>query len=260
MRTVPALRVRPVPVPALTPRQVDRMWQLYADFYDHVDRDTFERDLAEKTLVFLGCDATTGVIVGFSTALIYRHPYRGRAVGVYFSGDTIVLPGYWGQTALHRAVLYQLLRWKLRHPLTPLYWHLICSGYRTYLTLVRNLPTHWPDHRRATPEWERGLLQSVGRARYGDAWRAERAVVSFGEGQPVLKAAVAPITPALEALPEIAFFVTANPGYGTGDELAMLGRVDLRAVLGMVPKWLRKALRGRRARPVTGLAATTPAG
>src|SRR5207249_517085 len=84
-----------------------------------------------------------------STALIYRQRHAGRTVGVYFSGDTIVHPRYWGQTALHRSVIATLLRWKVRHPLTPLHWYLICSGYRTYLTLVRNFPGHLPHHERA---------------------------------------------------------------------------------------------------------------
>jgi hypothetical protein len=236
------LHVRPVATGALTTAQVDAMWRLYAEFYDHVERPTFDRDLAEKTLVFLGTDAGTGDIVGFSTAIFYEHRCDGRAVGVYFSGDTIIRPQYWGQTALHRAVLWQLVRWRVRHPFTPLYWHLICSGCRTYLTLVRNFPTHWPHHQHATPDHERGLIDSICRARYGAAWHPERGVVSFGDVQPVLKAAVAPVTAELRALPEIVFFLAANPGYLRGDELAMLARVDARAVRRIVGKWLRRAL------------------
>jgi len=247
MQTSTHLRVRPIPVAALRPAQVDRMWQLYADFYDHVDRPTFERDLKEKSLVFLGTDAISGAIVGFSTALFFTQRHAGRTAGVYFSGDTIVHPRYWGQTALHRAVVGELLRWKLRHPTKRLYWYLICSGCRTYLTLVRNFPTHWPHHARATPAWERGLLDAIGRRRYGAAWRVDRGVISFDGPQPVLKSAVAPITPDMLAFPEIAFFVRANPGHLEGDELAMVGRVDVRAVTGMVAKWLRKGLRRRRA-------------
>jgi hypothetical protein len=245
MRGQAVLRVHAVAVRSLTPAQVDRMWQLYSEYYDNVDRPTFLRDLAEKDLVFLGTDADAATTVGFSTALFYTHRYGGRAVGIYFSGDTIIRPQYWGQTALHRAVTRELLRWKLRHPFTPLYWHLICSGVRTYLTLVRNFPTHWPDHRRATPRWERGLMDSICRARYGAAWKAERGVIALGGAQPVLRVGVAPITAELRRLPEIGFFIRANPGHLKGDELAMIARVDTRAVAGLVVKWVRKALRPR---------------
>jgi len=228
-------------LPALDGPTVDGMWRLYAEHYDHVTRDAFDRDLAEKSLVFVGRDGGSGELAGFSTALFYRHVYGGTTVGIYFSGDTIFCRRYWGQTALHRAVLRELVTWKLRHPLVPLYWHLICSGYRTYLTLVRNFPTHWPHHARPTPAWERGLLDSIGRARYGAAWCADRGVISLGREQPVLKRAVAPFTPQVLALPEVAFFVNANPGFADGDELAMIARVDAWAVGGMVAKWLRKA-------------------
>jgi len=246
MNATGVLRVRAVPTPELSSETVSAMWQLYADFYDHVTYEAFLRDLAEKTLVFVGTDAGSGELVGFSTALLYHHRYGARRVGIYFSGDTIFRPRYWGQTAFHRAVTKQLLTWKLRHPLEPLYWHLICSGFRTYLTLVRNFPAHWPHHENPCPSWERGLIDSICQARYHSAWHPERGVVSFGGEQPVLKSAVAPITPDVLALPEVAFFVGANPGYRQGDELAMIARVDAGAVLAMAVKWLRKGLgRGR---------------
>ncbi len=251
MNATGVLRVCAVPTLELSSETVSAMWQLYADFYDHVTYDAFLRDLAEKTLVFVGTDAGSGELVGFSTALFYHHYHAERRVGIYFSGDTIFRPRYWGQTAFHRAVTRQLLKWKLRHPFEPLYWHLICSGFRTYLTLVRNFPSHWPHHAEPCPSWARGLIDSICRARYGPAWHAERGVVSFGVEQPVLKSAIAPITPDVLALPEVAFFVAQNPGYRQGDELAMVARVDVGAVLAMPIKWLRKGLGRRRARFVT---------
>ena len=235
------LCVSAVPIAALDCGTVEAMWRLYARYYDHVDREVFGRDLAEKSLVFGGRDGGSGELTGFSTALFYQHRYAGTAVGIYFSGDTIVEPGYWGQTALHRAVVRTLLAWKMRHPLRPLYWYLICSGLRTYLSLVRNFPSHWPHHQHATPTWEAGLIDSLSRSRYGAAWHGGRGVVRLGAEQPALKRDVVPATPQLLALPEVAFFIRANPAYAAGDELAMIARVDARAVGGMVAKWLRKA-------------------
>ena len=260
MRQNGRLRVRAVPVPELTPATVDAMWRLYRDHYDHVDRTSFDRDLSEKTLAFLGTDEGSAEVVGFSTALFYRHRHGGRSVGIYFSGDTIVHPRYWGQTALHRCVIGTLLRWKLGHPFMTLYWYLICSGYRTYLSLVRNFPEHWPHHERAMPAWELGLIDSLSRSRYGDAWKARRGVISFGEAQPRLKTLVAPLTSAVLALPEVRCFVAANPAYARGDELAMIARVDVPAVVGMFAKWLRRALAHRPgSRTVTGAGLSRPA-
>lgn len=241
------LVVRPVPVTALPVDAIDLMWALYAGHYDHVNRSDFERDLAEKDTVFVGRDGGSGEVVGFSTARFYTQRFRGRDVGVYFSGDTIVHPSYWGQRALHGAVFRRLLSWRLCHPWTPLYWYLICSGYRTYLTLVRNFPNHWPHHERETPAWEAGLIDALSRARYPAAWQPESGVVSLGDGQPVVKACVAPFTPAILALPEVAFFARRNRGYARGDELAMIARVDLAAVRQVLGRARRG--RGRRRQP-----------
>ena len=79
---------------------------------------------------------------------------------------------------------------------------------------------------------------------------AARATARLGS-----KSAVAPITPDVLALPEVAFFVARNPGYRQGDELAMIARVDARAVIGMAAKWVRKGLR----RPSGRLSTPTPA-
>jgi hypothetical protein len=226
------------------------MWRLYDNHYDNVDRATFDHDLAEKQEVFLAHDMSSGEVVGFSTAVIYRHPYRGRTVGVYFSGDTVIHPRYWGQRVLHNTVMRSLVAWKLRHPGTPLYWYLICSGYRTYLTMVRNFPNHWPHHLRDTPDWEAGLLDSIGRQRYPNAWDRERGVISLGPVQPVVKQRVAPLTSDVIELPEVKFFVQANPGHATGDELAMIGRLDLAAVGTVARKVLRRRSRGTPPRPV----------
>jgi hypothetical protein len=167
---------------------------------------------------------------------------------VCFSGDTIILPAYWGQRALHRAITLWLLGWQLRHPLVPLYWFLICHGYRTYLSMVRYFPDHWPHFERGLPQAKRALIDSLGRERFGTNWDPERGVVRFGQDQPVLRTTVAPFTRAVLDLPEIRFFVAANPGYAEGDELAVIGRVNLAFALGLVRKFLfgGRANRGAR--------------
>ena len=75
------LRVDQVPVETVTGDVVAAMWRLYDEHYDNVRRSVFEADLLEKSSVSLARDAASGKLVGFSTAMIYRHRYCGRAVG-----------------------------------------------------------------------------------------------------------------------------------------------------------------------------------
>ena len=252
MPRIGKLVVTSVPVPSLGHDIIERLWELYSGHYDHVRRDTFDADLFEKDRVFLGRDSGSGELVGFSTATIYSHHGSGGKIGVCFSGDTIIRPEYWGQRALHRAFALWLLGWKLRHPRVPLYWFLICHGYRTYLTMVRYFPDHWPHFERGLPAPMRGLIDSLGRERFEASWNAERGVVRFGPEQPVLRATVAPFTGAVLELPEIQFFVAANPGYAEGDELAMIGRVNLAFARGLVRKFLFRRRAARSARGTIG--------
>jgi hypothetical protein len=133
------------------PRDLDRrsrdaMWQLFTRYYADVRRSVFEADLDEKDHVILLRDEGDGSIRGMSTLKVYDHTIAGRRVRAVFSGDTIIDAAYWGQSALHWAFLGYLVRVKLRSPLTPVFWFLISKGYKTYLLLARNFPTHYPRH------------------------------------------------------------------------------------------------------------------
>ena len=70
-------------------------------------------------------------------------------------------------------------------------------------------------------------------------------MISFGEVQPIVKASVAPFTPAILELPEVKFFVQANPEYARGDELAMIAKVDLTAARRVLGRLRRRRRRHR---------------
>jgi len=223
------------------------MWRLYEEYYENIDHGQFDRDLAEKSFVFLAFDARDpGVVVGFSTAMVWSHVHQGQKFGFLFSGDTIIHPDYWGQPGLQKAYIRAIVQWKLANPTCPLYWLLICSGCRTYLSMARNLPEHWPHFRHGLPAWERGLINAVCRTKFGAAWQPERGVISLAGAQPKLKDHVAPFTDELRAMEEIQFFMKANPDHLRGDELAMIGLFDSQFVLSISWKIFKKVVGWRR--------------
>lgn len=243
----PRLEFKRVSVDQVERRWVDGMWDLYSRNYDGVDRAVFEEDLSAKPFVFIGFEKGTGRVMAFSTAEISTHSYRGEPVGIYFSGDTMVHPDYWGQRVLHGAIAGTLLRWRLRHPTLRLYWHLTCNGYRTFMTLVNVCPEYWPNGDRETPDWERGLIDSVSRERFGGKWRPDLGVVRDVVS---LKADVAPFSPRVRAIPEVQYFLRANPGYAEGDELAVIGRMNARCFMRIAGKIASSAARRSPIRPV----------
>ncbi len=218
------------------------MWGVFRFAYDDVARERFESDLASKTDVILLHDGGDDRIVGFSTLVTSAHVVQGRQVVAVFSGDTIIEPAYWGQTALQRAFLSYVVRCKLRHPLTPVYWFLITKGYKTYLLLARNFPEHWPRYDQATPAWQAAVIDEFARSRYADEYQPALGILRHKDAVGKLKSDVAPIEGALLDYPDIRFFVERNPGHADGDELCSIGRVNSRLWASYMTKLARRAL------------------
>ncbi|MBL7713862.1 MAG: hypothetical protein JNL01_00250 [Bdellovibrionales bacterium] len=216
--------------------EIEAMWLLYSSSYENVRKEVFLKDLMEKNRVFVSRDCVSKQVKGFSTAAIYDHEHEGRKVRIYFSGDTMISPEYWGTRSFHRAVLFRLLKEAVMNPFRPVYWFLICSGYRTYLSMARNIAEHWPHFQKPTPKWEKGLIDSLSAKRFGKDFVADRGVIRT-EGV-IVKTSIAPFTAEVMKIPEVQFFVRANPGYLQGDELAMIGKISLWGGFQIVKKWV----------------------
>lgn len=240
------LRARTTPCARLDAGTRDAMWGLFEAHYVDVARDRFERDLAAKSHVILLVDGADGSVRGFSTLRLLERRVDGRAVQVLYSGDTVVDPAYWGQTALQRAFLRFGLAAALRRPFVPTYWYLISKGYKTYLLLARNFPEHWPRHDRPTPAWQQGLLEDLGAFMFPESFVRHGGVLRHPEPLGRLREGVAPLAADALAHPDVRFFVDRNPGHADGHELCCLGRIGLGLWASYTAKLLRRALRHRR--------------
>ncbi len=232
------LRSRVVPVAGVTAGERARMWELFEAAYADVDPATFAHDLAAKDHVIL-LEDDSGV-QGFSTQREVRVVIEGRThVGV-FSGDTVLAPAYWGSRVLGHAFLRYMLGRRLRVPHLPFWWILIAKGYKTYLMMANNFPTHWPRHEAPTPPRVDALRDAFGRALFDGAWKPDEGVVRWATPRGRVKAAVADITPELRARPRIAHFEQLNPGWSQGDELLCLAPMELSMPLRYGLKALRR--------------------
>jgi hypothetical protein len=217
------LRARVRRVKSLDATELERMWTLFADSYAGARRDVFARDLSEKHHVIVLKDAS-GVLQGFSTLL--KLEVEGACV--VFSGDTIIAPGFWGQTALQRAFIWYLMAQRHARPSVPVYWFLITKGYRTYLLISRYFPNHWPRHDAPLPPPEASLLDVLCRDKFGAAWDRDAGLLRYaGQGDAVrLSAQLADVPKRLHDDPDVRFFLETNPRWAEGDELCCLARAD----------------------------------
>lgn len=218
-------------VPAASVSLGDRreMYALLRAYFSGTTRGHFEADLREKEAVILLRDVDSGRIHGFSTFMRMTLPFDGTRVVAFFSGDTIVDREYWGETILSRlwgetifAAADDVLA---TDPASRVYWFLICSGYKTWRFLPVFFRAFHPHPAMPTPASTRRLIDTLGAARFGDEYRADRGIVRFRQPTP-LRRGIAEITEERLRDPRIAFFARTNPGHEEGDELACLAELS----------------------------------
>jgi hypothetical protein len=186
----------------------------------NIDPEQFFADLAEKEQVILIHD-DAGMLQGFSTIRVYRECIGEQAVRVFFSGDTVIVPEHWGTPVMQRCWLTAAMAAQ-RSEDTPLYWLLLCSGFRTYRYLPLFFRRFWPCVDEPTPPEVQALLDGLASRRYGERYRD--GVVAIPGGQ--LVADIGAIPPHKRSNPAVRFFEERNPGHASGDELACITRID----------------------------------
>jgi hypothetical protein len=225
----------------------EAMFTLFEKYYRSVTRERFLADLAEKQLViriFSGEE-----LAGFSTIQLIPTDFDGRRILTVFSGDTVIDRRWWGTKALQRAFFFFLMRMKLTHPMTSVFWFLISKGHKTYL-LMRNNFTSWPNRHEATPPRVQSLLHQVARIKFHEHYDAASGIVRFPECLGAVRPDFidVPLDDAVD--PDVRFFLERNPGHVAGDELCCLAEIQMSELLQagvkyLVAKPLRRILGGK---------------
>lgn len=216
------LHGRIVDIGTLTGAMRDDMFTLLASHFVGVDRQTFGRDLDEKSTAILVVD-DVGQLRGFSTMVVYESYAAGRSIWVVYSGDTIVDRASWGTPALARAWV-RAVRQLAPADAHEVYWLLLTSGFRTYRFLPVFFRDFYPRHDRATCP-EEALLSTLARERFGSQYDEATGIVRLVKPQ-VLAPDLIALPSGRLTDPHVAFFLARNGGFVDGDELACLARID----------------------------------
>ncbi len=204
---------RVIPVSRLEAEQRGQMFDLMSRFFS-IERSGFEADLAcKESVLWLEEDSRCR---GFSTLLtIERNDYRA-----VYSGDTIVCPEARSRPDLSRLWAQEVFRLAHSDP-RPLYWFLICSGFRTYRFLATFFRQFYPTFREPTPPNAQARLNELANLLFGQ--RYQQGVVVCRHPSP-LKDSTVPCGRKND--PHVRFFLANNPGHRRGEELACLARVE----------------------------------
>lgn len=221
-------------------RLADRLYVLYADVVCGLSRVEFDAEVfgaADTRLaVYYGAD---GELAGF----VYRrfdrleHDGLSQAVvgaGVYFRLD------YRGGAASARFGLGEALRFKLRHPRTPLAYLTRSASPAVYRLLASTMPRAYPHPQRPTPA-AIGRWVHLAHARCG--------YVSVADHPWVVQSIAVPIQPErlrrLADDPLVRHYLQVNPSFAEGSALLVWIPLDLGNVLGGLWRLALRSVRGR---------------
>ena len=207
-----------VEVAQLDHATVCEMFGLFDRYFQDVNRSQFEADLFVKDRVILL--RAKARIVGFSTLRLSKEIFENECIIVLRSGDTIVDSEYWSTTELQRIFVSYAVDQMHRHT-EPLYWLLICSGYRTYRYLPLFFREFWPNHAKETPEHVKRLMQELARSCFGDKYHDGIVVDINGQ----LRDHVSPVDDRLLNNPHVSFFINTNPNHVLGHELVCVAQI-----------------------------------
>lgn len=211
-------------VEGLTPAERDGMYSLMKAYYTNVTRSRFDADLDEKSWVCAITDSTSGQICGFSTLMRFESIVDGERIVALYSGDTIVSREFWGQQVLLGIVARQMMKLAEESPETRTFWLLLSSGYKTYRLMPTCFLEFFPRHDTETPADIKRLLRRLAVDRFGNQYDEDTGIVCFDEPTP-LRAGVAEVDSRRLQNPHVAFFVRANPGHASGDELVCIAEL-----------------------------------
>jgi len=232
-----AIRGEIVPREGVCARLEEQLYLLYAAHYEGGSRERFHADLVEKPWLLLLRDGGTGAPVGFSTQTTLDVEVEGRPIRALFSGDTIVHRHYWGSQELTRTWLRfagaQLAQCGER----AFYWFLISKGHRTYLYLPLFFHAFYPCRDAPTPPFEQKLIDALAAARYPDAFDPGTGLIRWRGEHDRLRPELDGAADRLRN-PHVRFFVSRNPDYLSGTDLACVAEIRPDNLRG----WVRRDL------------------
>ncbi|MBF0409953.1 MAG: hypothetical protein HQM10_21600 [Candidatus Riflebacteria bacterium] len=202
----------------------ESLFQLMDKYYS-INREGFFSDLARKNFAIVLRDESD-IIRGFTTIMMFDGNIDDNHFRVLFSGDTIIEKEFWGSLELPKIWGKFMIEQIKSSPDKPLYWFLISSGYKTYRFLPVFFREYYPSSERETPPESASIINYIGKKLFGERFSPETGIIKLENPTP-LKDGVADLSEERTKDRHISFFLSKNPGYIHGDELACLARLEM---------------------------------
>lgn len=195
------------------------MYRLFQSQFDGVSRSDFDHDLNEKNWLLL-LHGEHG-LAGFSSLDVRRRLIDGKLTTIVFSGDTVVDPRNWKDSALSYHWMGAITCFQRQFPNDRFLWFLLVSGYRTYRYLPVFARTFYPNYARVTPPLVQRLMDQLAGERFGERYDPQSGIVRLRVPS-LLRGNFSGIPLHRLSDPHVEYFACRNPGHERGDELVCL--------------------------------------
>jgi hypothetical protein len=199
--------------PAQFSALMDQLYQVYSETVHGFTREELAVHIAAhnaRLAIFYG---TNDELAGFSCARIERAEQAGRTRAVFWA-VVYFRSGYHGGLASAFFGLAEALRFKLRHPLTPIAYFTRASSPAVYRLLASTMPRIYPSLESRAPEEVEGLVREL-----SARWH----YVPVGDNPWIVQSRAVPRDPSrLRALSTdryVRFYTELNPRYAEGEAL-----------------------------------------
>jgi len=203
---------------------IDRMFALMDENYNHVSRDIFLKDLYEKD--YVGILTFDDIIHGFTTYAINPKNSGTDSYNILFSGDTIISPEYWGSQILMQSWCRTVGTLISKEPAKKWYWYLLSKGHRTFMYLPLFFADYYPSPSGTKDQSFKEVARKCSIAFYGEEYIKEEGVVVFKQKLGELKKEHIEATYAKKKSTYASFFLERNPGFHKGDELVCVTEIS----------------------------------
>jgi hypothetical protein len=226
---------RKVEISGVTDGMRRSMYHLFSHYYENVAFDQFNADLAAKDFVLLLEDA--GELVGFTGASLFQRQHSGETIRIVFSGDTIMARQHWGKQTLAKAWLREMGYLAKQAAPQRLFWFLIVKGHRTYRYLPAFALHYFPGRMTEAKTALQSLRDALADGMFGSAFDPVSGIIRFAAPRGNLQHEWAAPSERELRLPDVAYFLQANPGYAQGDELACLCEISRTNMRPLAQRW-----------------------
>lgn len=215
------------------------MYQMFSKYYDATSLAIFKRDLYLKDkILLLGNMSGENYksfqpldfierLIGFSSLSERNIVLDDKRLKIFFNGDTIIDPRYWGSNAMARTWARYFFRKKSEEPHLFFYWFLICSGHRTYRLLPSFFKNYYPGYAVEKGEVHelKRLLDRVAVEFFGNVYDPDTNLIYLDHPTP-LKNELLEISELKKLKSEIRYFTDLNQEHDKGIELACITEIS----------------------------------